>query len=756
MKKKVLIGTLLLLIAVTMIFAGCKKDAGEKLPDKVGVVNGEKVTVGMFLNMFQQSLAQWEAAAGGEVDFGELEGSDTTAEDIYEFLVKERADGTSYYDAVLAITYDNLALFMANLELAKAADCWPTDEEIQKNNTSIESSLRSYISYYGFASLNKACEAVFQMPLAEYKALYSALFAINQYNTAEQEKMEPAAEVLEQFYKDHEAQYRIVKVRHCLLMTQNLSEEKKQKQYELAQSLIEKVASGEETMDHLVKEYSEDTGVSSNNGYYEVTSTSSFVKPFLDWAVKQTEPSETLEIVESSYGYHIMQCTEIKAYDSEDVQKNVLQGYKDKEIDKMLEEKVASGDYEMKNPDAALMMDLVKKSIAGDFGDDYEEPSASASPGASPAPATPVEYNDDPLSTEYVAKLGDETIWYSEYSYFLYSALQETDFSSLNLSEIESEEEQNRLLKEFLASEYQDGVTYMEHIKDRTLELCVSFKVTKIKAYENGHAVSEEDLKQMNSEIDSYIDQYLSYYGQYYNYTTRDEMCNALYGMGVNDYKRFAAEQKAVSAYAEARMDKMEPAEEALLAHYHENLDQFRVVTVRQILRSTTDEDGETVSDEKKAEVRAMAESILKRLEDPENSAQVVAQAYSESTTVSTDYGLIDFTAGSAKWPEMKKWALQQTEVGAKAIIETSDGYHVVICEGITEYDKKNGIAANSETTTSEKIQEAVKESYLAECFDKEIKDLITAENYTAADLNADLMQKAIDDFFAYDKEEEK
>lgn len=106
-------------------------------------------------------------------------------------------------------------------------------------------------------------------------------------------------------------------VRHILVQAEvsDGAEEPTEEQYAAAEAkaeeLLEQWKSGEATEDSftaLAKENSDDPAVSQNEGLYSnISSTSSYVKPFLDWALADHQPGDT-GIVRSddSQGYHIM------------------------------------------------------------------------------------------------------------------------------------------------------------------------------------------------------------------------------------------------------------------------------------------------------------------------------------------------------------------------------------------------------------------------------------------------------------------
>lgn len=88
-----------------------------------------------------------------------------------------------------------------------------------------------------------------------------------------------------------------------------LSDEEIAQKYATAEELLSQLQnagdSGRETLfDQLVEEYGEDPGRAAGKGYM-VTAESNFVPEFLDAALN-IEPGQVSEIVESTYGYHIL------------------------------------------------------------------------------------------------------------------------------------------------------------------------------------------------------------------------------------------------------------------------------------------------------------------------------------------------------------------------------------------------------------------------------------------------------------------
>jgi len=93
-------------------------------------------------------------------------------------------------------------------------------------------------------------------------------------------------------------------VRHILLLTQGKSDTEKLEAHKKMEELLARARNGEDFA-AMAKEYSEDPGSKENGGLYEDFERGSMVKPFED-AAFSVPVGEISDIVETSYGYHIL------------------------------------------------------------------------------------------------------------------------------------------------------------------------------------------------------------------------------------------------------------------------------------------------------------------------------------------------------------------------------------------------------------------------------------------------------------------
>ena len=113
-------------------------------------------------------------------------------------------------------------------------------------------------------------------------------------------------------------------VRHILVQAETTKEDSEGNAVDLSQSEIDKnFADAKEEAERLLKEWkkgkateksfaalatgnTDDTGSKDNGGLYEdITSTSSYVPEFLDWALASHKKGDT-GIIKTDYGYHVM------------------------------------------------------------------------------------------------------------------------------------------------------------------------------------------------------------------------------------------------------------------------------------------------------------------------------------------------------------------------------------------------------------------------------------------------------------------
>ena len=513
---------------------------------------------------------------------------------------------------------------------------------------------------------------------------------------------------------------------------------------------IEAYKNGTMTMDEIValsKDVGSD-GKPNSDGYYDVTVDAGFVAEFKNWALERETVSgeKELDVVETEYGYHVMQCTKITILSLEDnAVKDVVElDFRADLLDKEIKDLAKDSKYAVKSRQNKVIDSFVKQIVTASF--EGSKPIEQTTP----APNT----EDAPASETIVGMLGDTKMWASDYSYFMNSAAMEILGSDYTADQSLSEEEQLVKWKEFLNSPYKDtGRTYLEQCKLRALELQKEFIITYNKAVAEYGELTAEEIEKINQEEDAWIDQYLANYGASSGVTTRDELIEYMAGMNVNEYKRFNLMQNVVTEFSTDIMDAMKLDDATLRAFYNADKNKYRVVTVRHIYLSFVDKE-ETVDDQAKAEVMAIANQLAQKLRNGD-SAELLVQVWSEDSEAQYDLGLVDIVRGSTVLDKsIIDWAVNQNAIGGNTvkIFETKTGYEIVMVEGILDFDGQKGIVAEAENT-HESWKSSLETVYKNNEFQKLVDGYVAEANLSVTEKNEEEMQKVATESLYYEIE---
>ena len=138
----------------------------------------------------------------------------------------------------------------------------------------------------------------------------------------------------------------MVDVSHILIQSGTRNKEEAQ---QMAEDLRAELLENPALFDEYVMEFSEDPAKSSNKGRYPQTKRGEMVKPFEDMAFSLQEPGEISELVETSYGFHILRLNakippqtlpfdDVKQQIISEDQKEFLEGYQTRYIFKLIPE----------------------------------------------------------------------------------------------------------------------------------------------------------------------------------------------------------------------------------------------------------------------------------------------------------------------------------------------------------------------------------------------------------------------------------
>jgi peptidyl-prolyl cis-trans isomerase C len=213
---------------------------------------------------------------------------------------------------------------------------------IEQNPQLKEQLLRQLAQSFVIADLAKKAGYEKEADIAEQLEFLKDSFLANVYVKREIiDKIQISDDDIKAYYKAHEAELKtpeMVRARHILFrVSDNASEEEKQKILKKAEEILDKIKSGEDFA-QLASEFSDDTVTKTNGGDLGVFARGRMVKSFEDaaFALKQGEVSE---IVETPFGYHIIKVDEkidasVTPYDSvkESIKQRLIQERTQSEI----------------------------------------------------------------------------------------------------------------------------------------------------------------------------------------------------------------------------------------------------------------------------------------------------------------------------------------------------------------------------------------------------------------------------------------
>ncbi|MGN1031906.1 MAG: peptidylprolyl isomerase [Intestinibacter sp.] len=255
-------------------------------------------------------------------------------------------------------------------------------------------------------------------------------------------------------------------------------------------------------------------------------------------------------------------------------------------------------------------------------------------------------------------------------------------------------------------SESSEKKTYWDSFKESILQSMEQSEVVYQKAKEVDALPTDEEVQEA---VDSFNE---SVEG---DETTKEQAEKA----GINDefLKYVLTRELAISSYQEYYNEKTDVEESKLKEEYEANKDAYNTVTASHILISTTDDSGEELSDEKKAEAKEKAEEVLKKAKAGEDFAKLAGE-YSDDTSNAEDGGELGAFTYNEMVEEFSKAAFDLDKGEISDIVETEYGYHIIkVTDKAITYDavKDDVKSALLSTQFSEDIQKLVDDAKIDE-----------------------------------------
>ena len=286
----------------------------------IATVNDEQITVGeieFYLAQYCESIYSQNGLA------------QATAEEKQSFWDKEE-NGVKIKDSFYDNALDGYIGLVSMVNLAKEKGIDVTDEEVDAElaQEGIDTAIEHYSTTYGVTRESIASYMKRQMIYEKYATEY----------IEKDERMNISDEAVKDYFSEN-----YIKAQHILKMTIDqetnapFSDEDKKKAYESAQAVLEKVKADGADFKAIMLEESEDPGSKSEPDGY-VFKEGDMVTEFYETA-KALKDNEISDIVETSYGYHIIKRLPLDLEkDLEDNKDNITSALKTKVFQEILKE----------------------------------------------------------------------------------------------------------------------------------------------------------------------------------------------------------------------------------------------------------------------------------------------------------------------------------------------------------------------------------------------------------------------------------
>lgn len=218
-----------------------------------------------------------------------------------KFLVDQGTTPEAYRENMIRSVASNFLIDSAVREY----DITVSDEEV---DAEFERSAESY------GGVDKMMEILQQIGYTEQA--YKDSLRSSMQKTKLREKVAAVeaptdAEVLEYFNQNIDTYNDARRSENLLIkVASDASDEDKQKAKDKTQEILDKINAGEVSFEDAVKEYSDDTASAKNGGDVGYDKLTSFVTEYQD-ALGALQKDQISGIVETTYGYHIIKCTDV-------------------------------------------------------------------------------------------------------------------------------------------------------------------------------------------------------------------------------------------------------------------------------------------------------------------------------------------------------------------------------------------------------------------------------------------------------------
>ena len=245
---------------------------------------------------------------------------------------RKRIEPYFYYQGLKKLSDEEIELYeantinyMTNLEAlykaGKEEDIEITDEELESNYTNMMSSITSYFNLTEEEFLKK-----FDLTSDYIKNSLEKEMIATEYLTENSEVTEKEAK---NYYNKNKEDFFEIRASHILISNtdengEDVSDEKKKENKELAENILKRVQKGE-SIDDLALEYSDDTNTASNGGDLGFFSKGEMNENFEEASFSLKVGEVYSKVVETPYGYHIIKKTGEQYTNFDDVKESLIE-----------------------------------------------------------------------------------------------------------------------------------------------------------------------------------------------------------------------------------------------------------------------------------------------------------------------------------------------------------------------------------------------------------------------------------------------
>lgn len=292
--KKLMTLALTLILGISMI--GCSSKS-------VATVNGEGIPLEYFKTYVNWTKLSYESY-GYTSSVWETEMEDGTTSSSSED--NKSSEKKTYWDSFKESILESMEQSEVIYQKAKEVDVLPTDEEVQEAVDSFNESVNGDDTTKEQAEKAGINDEFLKYVLTRELAASAYQEYFNKNTDVEESKLKAE-------YEANKDSYNTVTASHILISTtddsgEELSDKKKAEAKEKAEEVLKKAKAGEDFA-KLAKEYSDDTSNAESGGELGAFTYGQMVEEFSK-AAFALDKGEISDIVETSYGYHIIKVTD--------------------------------------------------------------------------------------------------------------------------------------------------------------------------------------------------------------------------------------------------------------------------------------------------------------------------------------------------------------------------------------------------------------------------------------------------------------